>query len=160
MNSLSALDSEAWSWLDPASLLEAENGAHKNSILTPPKKTIPGPSILFENKLFLHQLPPVAEHVVRGRGLGAEAVQGRAGPGPLLCNEPGEAGAGRSRVPALICHWSGSYRSAAVTACHPPTSVPHRVAFGGRSMSCAAAEAVCASAQACCWWFLCTGTGL
>lgn len=50
-----------------------------------PPKTIPGPSILFENKLFLHHLPPVAEHIARVRGLSAsaEAVQGRAGPGPL-----------------------------------------------------------------------------
>lgn len=43
MNSLSALDSEAWSCLNPASLLEAENGAHKNSILTPPKKQFQDP---------------------------------------------------------------------------------------------------------------------
>lgn len=71
----------------------------KTPSLRPPKKTIPGPSILFENKLFLHQLPPVAEHVVRGRGLGAEAVQGRAGPATSQERQE-QAGGGCQRLSA------------------------------------------------------------
>lgn len=53
VNPPSVLDSEAWNYLDPISLLEAENRAHKTPSLRP-KKAIPGPSILLVNKPFLH----------------------------------------------------------------------------------------------------------
>lgn len=53
VNSPSVMDSKAWNCLNPVSLLEAEDRAHKTPSLHP-KKAISGPFILLENKPFLH----------------------------------------------------------------------------------------------------------
>lgn len=76
VNSLSVLDSKAWHCLDPISLLEAENRAHKTPFLHP-KKQFQDPLSYPRTSHSCINFPTVAGQIARGRGLGAsaEAVQ-------------------------------------------------------------------------------------